>query len=164
MESSPTFTAAEVWGPGCSGVVWCRRWRRRLAASATGVAGQSNRRNMEKRWGHGNTMNILTSNKLEQVFRPCLAGASQASRKCGFGQGGQDAKRCKKPFGSQVFKNSNSPVPGCQMYQSRFGFVLEDLDSINHLDLAQVLQAMKLPAQAAIEALPYNFGATCGRG
>ena len=33
--------------------------------------------------------------------------------------------------------HSGLPKPGCQTYQFRLGFVLDDLDSKNHLDLAR---------------------------
>lgn len=122
--------------PSCSGVVSCR-WRRHLTAKL----GTPDTRT---KYGEMLTLNII---ELLWVFWLQIGASVQAA--LGRGQAGQaknldlsnvgkmpKAKGCKKPFGSQVF-NGDSLVPGCQMYQSRFEFVLEDLDSINHLDLAQ---------------------------
>lgn len=138
MESSPTLTAAEVWGPVVRGLFRAVD----VDASPLNWACRTIERNMEKCW-HWTSLNyyeILTSNwsKCSGCAWQGASRASRASQKFGFGQRGQDAKskKMQKALWKQVF-NSDSLVPGCQMYQSRFGFVLEDLDSINHLDLAQ---------------------------
>ena len=148
--------------PSCSGVVSCRSRRHLTAKLGTP--------DTRTKYGEMLTLNIiellsiLTSNWSKCSGR-VWQGASRASQKFGFEQRGKDAKSKRmqkalwKPSLQRRFTSAWMPnVPiSLRVRLGRSGFH----KPFGPCTTFQVLQAMKFPAQAAVEALPCNFGATC---